>query len=157
MSHWAMKRIPILSLVLLLGIPGQSGLRCSSNQWPLLKELEVLWRKPNDRDPPGVGDITIKMPVATAQDLKGKMETEITKHPKSGQEGANQNQIQCYNYQEWGHMWHKCFSTQNTRPLNSRIEINSRTSPYPQTECRGLHQPWHQTPANRNCYQLPIL
>ena len=43
--------------------------------------------------------------------------------------GNDWNIIQCYNHQGWGHMWHECSITQNTRPLNFRRGSNSRTSP----------------------------
>ena len=39
-------------------------------------------QKPNNRNPTGVRDITIKMPVVTAQDPKGKAVTKIMKQPE---------------------------------------------------------------------------
>ena len=94
--------------------------------------------KHNDRDPIGVREITIKMPVAMAQGPKGKVVTKITtarNNQHQVRRGNDQNQIQCCNCQGWGHMWHECSSTQNARPLNSRRGSNNRTSPSTQTEC----------------------
>ena len=115
---------------------------------------------PNFRDPTGVREITIKMPVAMAQGPGGKVVTAITMQPeaiKIRPGGNDQNQIQCFNCQGWGHMGHKCFSTQNARPLNSKRGSNSRTSPQPLNRMPNMWQCWCQAPANRSCCQSPIL
>ena len=46
MSHWTTKEIPILTPGLLLRSPGQSGLRCNSTYWQLLKGWKVHWKSP---------------------------------------------------------------------------------------------------------------
>ena len=64
-------------------------------------------RKPNDRDPTGVREITINIPVTMVQGPKSEVVTEKATQPeaiKIRPGGNDQNQIQCYNFQGGRHM-----------------------------------------------------
>ena len=83
--------------------------------------------------------------------------------PRPG--GSDWSQIQCYNYQGWGHMRHEYSSAQNTWSLNSWRKGHSRTSPAPlhSGQIQNLHQHWCQpyptsvTPNFQPLSQLPLL
>ena len=106
--HLNKKEILILTQRILLMRPGQNGLKCNSSWWQLLKELKAHWRKPHDRDPIRGREGTVRVPVPTARDPNGKVTAKTILWPKIIKlrpNGNDQNKIQCYNCQGWGHMW----------------------------------------------------